>query len=57
MPDNKLVKVNSFQVRLTDRDKKDLEYLCKFREMNKSEMVVYLIRREADRLREYESRI
>ena len=57
MPDNKQVKVNSFQVRLTDRDKKDLDYLCKYREMNKSEMVVYLIRREADKLRDYENRI
>lgn len=56
MPDNKQVKVNGFQVRLTDRDKKDLDYLCQYREMNKSEMVVYLIRREADKLRDYESR-
>lgn len=43
-------------IRAYEKDIKDLEYICKYREMSKSEMILYLIRREADRQRDIENR-
>ena len=51
-----LNKVNNIMIRASDKDVKDLEYICKYREMSKSEMILYLIRREADRQRDIEMR-
>lgn len=51
-----IIKVNNLNIRISDADMRDLEYLCSKREMNKTDMVVYLIRREADRFREKEEK-
>lgn len=45
-------KINNLHIRISDSDVIDLEYICREREMTKSEMVVYLIRREADKYRD-----
>lgn len=48
-------KTCNLNIRISERDMSDLEYLTRWREMNKTEMVIYLIRREADRVRQMES--
>lgn len=48
-------KTNYLNIRISDSDLKDLQYLCKHRELSKTEMVVYLIRREADKIRDLDN--
>lgn len=45
-------KINNLHIRISDSDIIDLEYICRERDMTKSEMIVYLIRREADKVRD-----
>lgn len=45
-------KINNLHIRISDSDIIDLEYICREREMTKSDMVTYLIRREADKYRD-----
>lgn len=45
-------KINNLHIRISDSDIFDLEYICRERDMTKSEMIVYLIRREADKIRD-----
>ena len=51
---NKVINLN---IRISEKDMSDLEYIAKNREMSKSEMVLYLIRREADKVKDFENRI
>lgn len=48
-------KVNYLNIRISDSDINDLMFLCKNRDMSKTEMVLYLIRREADKIRDLEN--
>lgn len=49
-------KVNYLNIRISDSDLEDLLYLCNRRDMSKTEAVLYLIRREADKYRDLESK-
>lgn len=48
-------KVNYLNIRISDADLEDILYLCDVRQMSKTEVVLYLIRREADKYRDRES--
>lgn len=54
MPNTDILKVTNINIRCTETDMADLEYLCKRREMTKTDMVLYLIRREADKYRDFD---
>lgn len=56
MANTDILKVNNINIRCTDSDLADLDYLCKKRDMNKTDMVLYLIRREADKYRDYDQK-
>lgn len=49
-----IIKVNNINIRVSDADMQDLDFLCKRREMTKTDMILYLIRREADKYRDYD---
>lgn len=51
-----ILKVNNINIRCSETDMKDLEYLCRRREMSKTEMILYLIRREADKYRDFDQK-
>lgn len=52
--DRQINKVSNLNIRISERDMADLEFIAKDREMSKSEMVLYLIRREADKVKDSE---
>lgn len=53
--DRDIHKVTNLNIRISERDMADLEYIAKEREMSKSEMVLYLIRREYDKIKDLEN--
>ena len=48
-------KVRNLNIRVSDKDMSDLEYICKYRELSKTDAVLYLIRKEADKVRDYQT--
>lgn len=43
------MKSNLIQIRISDKDKKDLKAMAEKRQMTMSELLIYLVRKEAEK--------